>query len=367
MPYRSRLSWLGLSVAGLVIAQAVVRAQTKDTETNRFNLERLTAEVAAPDQTGAPALPDTEVAGKLSEYWIGVMFAPISGFPLAQSQLALKHGMVVLEVIDDAPAAKAGLRQHDIVLKFAGQEAARRDDLIDRIAERKDQPVEVVLLRGGQELTLTITPQKRPDFTAQEAASKSFAEARRRADELTQHEDLFLTMPEVIDHDGWRALRMLQLRPGFLIEDPAAGTAGAFPDDLSVMIKKHGAKPAEIVVEKGDQRWQVTEDHLSDLPEEVRPWVEQYLSRRLFQGATLFGTQTPWTVNSAEVSGNPPEAAEAPEGLDEERRHAEAAHTLDAYRLLLRDPNSVERRLDRVLEELQELRQQVEDLKSQSR
>lgn len=334
---RTRFLWLGLAVAVLAITQAVVRAQNEqqDDETAgslKAHVERLSAEVQADDQPNSALKP--------SEYWIGVMFTPITEFPLAQAQLGLEQGMVVVEVIDDAPASRAGLRQHDIVRQFSGHEVAGREDLIQRIAERKDQPIDVVLLRGGKEMSLTITPEKRPDLAAHQGAATALAEARRRADELTQNEDLCLTLPEVIDHDGWQTLRMLQLRPGFLIEEPPNAT-GVFPPDLSLTIQKQGEQPTQIRVEKGDQRWQVTEDRIPELPEDIRPFVEQYLNRRVLNGVTIL--QAPAPLTGTPTDGQP--------GAAPELRvwQAERAPSL----------NLVEERLQQVLVELAELRRQV--------
>ena len=53
-----------------------------------------------------------------------------------------------------------------------------------------------------------------------------------------------------------------------------------FPKDLTVQINKQGTKPAEIHVKRGDKSWDVTEEKLDDLPEDIRGHVQQMLGRR---------------------------------------------------------------------------------------
>src|SRR5207244_10407192 len=58
-----------------------------------------------------------------------------------------------------------------------------------------------------------------------------------------------------------------------------------FPKDLSVQINKEGNQPAKIHVKRGDkEEWQVTDDKLKDLPEDVRPHVERLMGKILAPG-----------------------------------------------------------------------------------
>ena len=58
-----------------------------------------------------------------------------------------------------------------------------------------------------------------------------------------------------------------------------------FPKDLKVTINKEGTKPAEIHVERDGKSWDVTEEKLNELPEDIRGHVEQMLGRK---GPTAF-------------------------------------------------------------------------------
>ena len=53
----------------------------------------------------------------------------------------------------------------------------------------------------------------------------------------------------------------------------------SFPKDLSVEIKKDGDHSAKIHVKRGNKEWDVTDEKLGDLPEDIRPHVERMLGQ----------------------------------------------------------------------------------------
>jgi Tol biopolymer transport system component len=71
-------------------------------------------------------------------------------------------GVKLSGVRADGPADKAGLQGGDIIIKFAGQEIKNIYDYTYALGAVKiGEPVEVVVLRDGKELTLSITPEAR--------------------------------------------------------------------------------------------------------------------------------------------------------------------------------------------------------------
>ncbi|RMD58079.1 PDZ domain-containing protein, partial [Candidatus Parcubacteria bacterium] len=60
------------------------------------------------------------------------------------------------------PADKAGLKGGDVIVKFAGQKITNIYDYTYALdAVKIGEPVEVVVLRDGKEVTLTVTPEAR--------------------------------------------------------------------------------------------------------------------------------------------------------------------------------------------------------------
>ncbi len=73
-----------------------------------------------------------------------------------------KDGMKLDAVRDDSPAAKAGLRAGDVIVKMAGREIRNVYDYTYALAEMKaGQEYEVEAMRDGQRLTVKITPAAR--------------------------------------------------------------------------------------------------------------------------------------------------------------------------------------------------------------
>src|ERR1017187_10194304 len=68
----------------------------------------------------------------------------------------------VMEVISGSAAERAGLKQGDHIISFAGVPIASRDQLIDLIRKRGGQPTEMRVDRGTEKVVLNITPTVDP-------------------------------------------------------------------------------------------------------------------------------------------------------------------------------------------------------------
>ena len=70
----------------------------------------------------------------------------------------------VLDVVDGSPAQRAGLRERDVLIRFAGKAIAGVDDLHRMLtSERNGVACEVELIRGTELLKLSVTPQSRTE------------------------------------------------------------------------------------------------------------------------------------------------------------------------------------------------------------
>ena len=60
-------------------------------------------------------------------------------------------------VLKDSPAAKAGLKDGDIIKKVDGKDVQTVDDVQRAIIKhRTSEPVELVVVRGSKELNITV-------------------------------------------------------------------------------------------------------------------------------------------------------------------------------------------------------------------
>lgn len=216
----------------------------------------------------------------MPEYWLGIHLEPLP--ELVKSQLTLEHGIVVHATLPDSPAAKAGLKTHDILLMAGEQVLKEPIDLIDVLEVNKDKTIKLTYLRAGKKETLDVTPSKRPENLPELAAQ-------------VEHDVIVGTTQGSGDLDApirklEEAIRSLHGRHGgapglWVVRPPVAAPPGVvaphaappMPADLSISINKSGDNPAKITVKQGDKKWEVTEDKLGDLPESVRPHVDRML------------------------------------------------------------------------------------------
>ncbi len=104
--------------------------------------------------------------GRVKRSYIGVMG---QGVPLHRRivryyDLPVESGLLLVNVVEGSAAQVAGLRERDVIIRFAGHSVAGVDDLHRLLTdERNGRPCEVELIRGTQLLRLTVMPRSRKD------------------------------------------------------------------------------------------------------------------------------------------------------------------------------------------------------------
>lgn len=95
------------------------------------------------------------------KYMIGLNCEPVG--EALREQLKLEQGLLVLSVFDETPAAKAGLKKHDIVLKAGDSAPASIEDLTKAVqkAGEDGQELQLTVLRRGAEQTIAVKPTER--------------------------------------------------------------------------------------------------------------------------------------------------------------------------------------------------------------
>jgi len=142
-------------------------------------------------------------------------------------------------------------------------------DLIGAIDEAKGAPLALGLIRAGKAQKIVVTPAKRPELPPGEGIAPV-----PPYPEWQEYIQQFL--PRRLD--GTRPYRFRFFHPGVILP-PGAAVSGPIPGDLSVTINKQGDRPANVVVKRGDQTWEVTEETLDELPDDVRIHIEPMLGR----------------------------------------------------------------------------------------
>jgi serine protease Do len=133
------------------------------------------------------------------KYYIGVQTAPVDATLRAHLELPAESGLVVNQVVDDSPAAKAGVQSGDIILQFGGTSLPDSEALSARIQAAEGKPSELKILRGGKEQTIQVTPAPRPE-QPETAADANYLRARVLGQALQSypHHRFRATRPEAV-------------------------------------------------------------------------------------------------------------------------------------------------------------------------
>ncbi|HWB00857.1 MAG TPA: PDZ domain-containing protein [Pirellulales bacterium] len=263
--------------------------------------------------------PPVEAAA--SDRWIGVECDRVDDALRAQLNLAPDMGLLVLEVIPEGPAGKAGVVRHDILLTANGKKLGEVRDLVATVASFDGKPLRVELLRGGKPQVVDMTPVGRP------------ADFRWSGPVVSETDgDVIRELQDWISRQGQGQMPAMSLRlyhPGMVLPHGKAFEP-QLPDDTSVSIEKQGSQPARVTVRRGDKAWQTTIDRIDQLPEPIRSHVAAFLAGTAAAGATASqgGAAAP-TETQPSASAAPPAAAENPMRAQLERQMRDANQQLE--------------------------------------
>jgi Do/DeqQ family serine protease len=125
---------------------------------------------AVPVSTATQIMSALIKEGKVTRGWIGVEPRPLNAelaesFGIAKDKTTgeLPKGVLINGVLQNSPAAKAGIQPGDLILKVAGQGVDDVPDMLSRVAALTPGESAMVLLqRNGKEMQVRVTPGTRP-------------------------------------------------------------------------------------------------------------------------------------------------------------------------------------------------------------
>ena len=195
----------------------------------------------------------------VSDYWIGI--APGRLPEMARLQLGLEHGLVVADVMADSPAAKAKFKANDILIKAGDAKLQAAADLIKAVDAAQEKELAIVIVRGGKEQTLKVTPIKRPKSRLRSRRAGTRCGCPRTCRRTI--ENLKEALSKLKDKTGSRAAGIMLARPAVVPPHarPTSTSSGtrSLPKNVTISITKKGDEPAKIHVEKDGRTWDVTE------------------------------------------------------------------------------------------------------------
>ena len=331
-----------------------------------------------PNPTRVRAVPVAEAAlfaaddggeAATSPYWIGVQLEPVSD--ILKSHLNVQGGMVAVHIFDSSPAAKAGIKPNDIIVKAGDKYIKDPGDLAQCVGNAKETEVTLVVLRGGKETAIKVTPTKRPQEAHLQPIEAAESQEREAIQKLEAALNAYRAKAGTAAHQ--RGVDYLLPNPGVVASTHAYRTVEV-PKNVTVRITKEGGNPAKISVKRDDKEWEVTEDKLGELPDDIRGYVQQM---RVGNPAAMAIRLKPLT---AKVSPQPA----PPIGLPALPAAAGSTGTSARYRVteVKMADTTADSKLDQILKivsqkedssvsalrkEVQELRKELEELRKEKK
>lgn len=248
---------------------------------------------------------------------------------------------VVVEVIPESPAARAGFKAGDVLLAVGSTATATREEFIAAVrAGKVGQRLAVKLLRDGKEQTVDVVLGQRPETVAKPPAAAGSARPDRPAPAIESVPVRPAAPPAVGERRGYLGISVREGEDGIVVDRVLDGPA-----------KVAGVAPGDHIVRVGDQAVSALEELDKVL---ARSKVGDSLSLGLRGAAgvrTVVVTVAPMPQDAARAPEAPRAVAVVPAAPEEPRPP--------------RRPASLEVELAELRAELAALRQQVEELRRQ--
>ncbi|MHC4992508.1 MAG: DegQ family serine endoprotease [Planctomycetota bacterium] len=180
---------------------------------------------AIPSDLVRTVMQDIIDDGKVTRGWLGVQIQPLSGELAASFGLEHARGVLIADVMQDGPAAAAGLETGDVVLAIDDQRVDTPRELLHAVAlSEPGEAILVDLIRQGREQQLSAVLGERP------SAGQSAGGAAP-----TTRDDLGLTVrPPAPNETRAGGVVVESVQPG-----AAAAKAGLRPGDVIVRVGLH--------------------------------------------------------------------------------------------------------------------------------
>lgn len=113
---------------------------------------------AIPSSVARPIYERLRNDGRVRRGWLGVEPLELTVDFAKRIGLPDRRGAMVGRVVRGSPAARGGIREGDVIIRWNGQDVAGRTDLFRKVALTPiGEPIEVVVIRSKKRKTLTVT------------------------------------------------------------------------------------------------------------------------------------------------------------------------------------------------------------------
>ena len=174
--------------------------------------------------------------GQVIRGWLGVVIQDLTPALAEEFGLRKAEGALVAEVVQNSPAARAGLKQGDIIVEYNGKPVKNASELRTFVGlTRPGTKVRMGVVRENRKIELEVTIGKYPEKFKVSTAAPEFEELLGelgfKVEELT---------PEVAQELGY------EVREGVIISAVAPGSSAAMADlHPGLLIEEVNRKPVK--------------------------------------------------------------------------------------------------------------------------
>ncbi|HET6464912.1 MAG TPA: DegQ family serine endoprotease [Nitrospiria bacterium] len=131
---------------------------------------------AVPSNMTKSVMDSLVKTGKVVRGWLGVSIQEVSPELAKQFALPEAHGALVTDVLENSPAAKAGLQQGDVIISYDGKPVENTGTLRNHVAQTPvGKTVKVGIIRDKKEKELDILIAEQPKEVARGQEEESSA------------------------------------------------------------------------------------------------------------------------------------------------------------------------------------------------
>lgn len=182
-----------------------------------------------PVDVAMDVVQQLKTTGNVSRAYLGVALQEVDRNLADAYQLSKPEGALIIQVAEDSPAEKAGLKVGDLVLEFNGQKILRTSDLVNYVSRSATtSTAELLILRDKKRQTIKVNLKLSPDSVQTNNPQKNDT---KQVDpnllglalrELTANEQTRLKVKGIVVYD--------------IQYDGLAARAGILPNDIITQI-----------------------------------------------------------------------------------------------------------------------------------
>jgi S1-C subfamily serine protease len=118
---------------------------------------------AIPSNVATRVYDDVVKRGRISRPWFGTTTWPLNAQIAGDLKLGTATGRLVISVVPNSPAARAGIVAGDVLQEFDGSPLRDSVDIVNRLSEMKEgDRVNVTVWRNGHRLRIPVVVEGQP-------------------------------------------------------------------------------------------------------------------------------------------------------------------------------------------------------------